>query len=335
MKRAFFVVAAFVAMTISTAFSGAGQPQTLIDSLSYCVGADMGLNINFGIKDLNLDKAAVIESIKDFIANGDVESEEFMEEMQQLQTFQYTKFLLYMQVAMMHEKSDRTDTLPALPELYDEQFTREDIARYIGHSMAASIMGADMELNMSFFDKGMNDAFNAESPDPESINKVLCITLDEMEQIFISYREELEAKAQSEFEALLRENTEACEEWLAEVEQMEGVIKTESGLLYRIDRVGNGAQPTNDSDVVLVHYEGKNCHGEVFDSSYQRSESISFPLNGVIKGWTEGMKYVRAGGQITLWIPAELAYGDQQRGELIPPGSALEFKVELLDVNPR
>ena len=327
MKRAFFVVAAFVAMTISTAFSGAGQPQTLIDSLSYCVGADMGLNITFGIKDLNLDKAAVIESIKDFIANGDVESEEFMEEMQQLQTFQYTKFMPYMQ-ALQDESHDPN----ALPELYDEQFTREDIARYIGHSMAASIMGADMELNMSFFYKGMNDAFNAESPDPESINKVLCITLDQMEQIFISYREELEAKAQSEFEALLRENTEACEEWLAEVEQMEGVIKTESGLLYRIDRVGNGAQPTKDSDVVLVHYEGKNCHGEVFDSSYQRGESISFPLDGVIKGWTEGLQLMSIGSKYKLYLPYQLAYGERGAGANIPPYAALIFTVELLGI---
>ena len=147
--------------------------------------------------------------------------------------------------------------------------------------------------------------------------------------------EEIIAKAKAEAEAKLNENLEANAKWLAEVEQMEGVKKTESGLLYRIDRVGNGAHPTKDRDVVLVHYVGKNCHGEVFDSSYQRGESISFPLDGVIKGWTEGMKYVRAGGQITLWIPAELAYGDQQRGELIPPGSALEFKVELIEVNPR
>ncbi|MBR4952752.1 MAG: FKBP-type peptidyl-prolyl cis-trans isomerase [Alistipes sp.] len=324
MKRAFFVVAAFVAMTISTAFSGGSQPQTFIDSLSYCIGADMGLNINFGVKELNIEKGDVVASLKDFLANGNVESEEFMEEMQQLQTFQYTKFMSYMQ-ALENEQYD------AIPELYDEQFKREDIARYLGHSMAASIKGADMELNMSFFDKGMEDALKAESPEPESINKVLCITLDEMEQVFTSYREELEANAQ----AKLNDNKEACEEWLAEVEQMEGVIKTESGLLYRIDRVGNGAQPTQDSDVVLVHYVGKNCHGEVFDSSYERGESISFALYQAIKGWTEGMKYVRAGGQITLWIPAELAYGDQERGELIPPGSALEFKVELLDVNPR
>ena len=330
MKRAFFVVAAFVAMTISTAFSGGSQPQTFIDSLSYCIGANLGLNINFGVKDLNLEKGDVVASLKDFLANGDVESEEYMQEMEQLQTFQYTKFMPYMQ-ALLDESHDPD----ALPELYDEQFTREDIARYIGHSMAASVKGANMELNMSFFDEGMNDAFKAESPDSESISKVLRLTLDEMDQVFTAYQAELDAKAQAEFEATLNATKEACEEWLAEVEQMEGVIKTESGLLYRIDRVGNGAQPTQDSDVVLVHYVGKNCHGEVFDSSYERGESISFALYQVIKGWTEGMKYVRAGGQITLWIPAELAYGDQVRGELIPPGSALEFKVELLDVNPR
>ena len=111
--------------------------------------------------------------------------------------------------------------------------------------------------------------------------------------------------------------------------------KTESGLLYRIDRKGYGKQPTLDSDVVTVHYEGKVRSGEIFDSSYQRGESISFALNVVIKGWTEGMKYIAEGGQITLWIPAELAYGNNDRGDVIKAGDALEFKVELLEINPK
>ena len=130
------------------------------------------------------------------------------------------------------------------------------------------------------------------------------------------------------------ENAEESAKWLAEIEKQEGVQKTESGLLYRIDREGEGAQATLDTDVVLVNYEGKTRDGKVFDSSYEREEPISFPLNGVIKGWTEGMKLVKAGGQITLWIPSELAYGENGAGSDIGPNEALEFKVELLEVNP-
>ena len=320
--------------TFSSVFGGSKFKNDM-DSLSYCIGADMGLNINFGVKDLGLDKAAIVANIKHFIDNGDVESEEFMQEMQQLQMFQYTKFMPYMQVAMMHEKSDRTDTLPALPELYDDNFKREDITRYMAHSMAASVKGANIELNRPLFDNGIKDGLKAESPEPESINKVLRITLDQMDQVFTSYVEKMEAEAQAEFEATLKATKEACEKWLAKVEQMEGVKKTESGILYRIDREGNGKKPSNDTDVVVVNYEGKVHTGEVFDSSYERNEPATFALNQVIKGWTEGLKLVKVGGQITLWIPSDLAYGDQQRSELIVPGSALEFKVELLELNPK
>jgi FKBP-type peptidyl-prolyl cis-trans isomerase len=153
-----------------------------------------------------------------------------------------------------------------------------------------------------------------------------------MQQVFKSYQEKMMKKQQEEHEAALKANAEESTKWLAEVEKMEGVQKTESGLLYRIDREGDGKQAVNDEDTVKVNYEGKTRTGKVFDSSYERGEAIEFPLNRVIKGWTEGMKLVKVGGQITLWIPAELAYGERGAGADIGPNEALEFKVELLDV---
>ena len=334
MKRALFIVAAFVALMTTTAFSSSDQPfKSDVDSLSYAIGVDMGLNIKFGTQDLELAPSMIIENINDFIANGDPESEEFKKEIEQIERFHYTKLMPYIQAKMQLENAANKDSLPELPALYDEEFTREDIARYIGHSMAANIKDSELELNMSFFNEGIEDAIKVE--DELNIDGYLRLTLDEILQLFTAYREKEMAKAEEEKIRVYNENLEANAKWLAEVEQMEGVKKTESGLLYRIDRVGNGAQPTQDSDVVLVHYVGKLRTGEIFDSSYERGESIEFPLNGVIKGWTEGMKYVRAGGQITLWIPAELAYGNNDRGDVIKAGDALEFKVELLDVNPR
>jgi FKBP-type peptidyl-prolyl cis-trans isomerase FkpA len=106
---------------------------------------------------------------------------------------------------------------------------------------------------------------------------------------------------------------------------------TGSGLKYRILRKGTGAMP-KATDQVEVNYHGWLNDGKVFDSSYNRGESISFGLNQVIKGWTEGMQLVGEGGMIELEIPAKLGYGDRGAGADIPPGATLHFLVELIKV---
>jgi FKBP-type peptidyl-prolyl cis-trans isomerase len=107
--------------------------------------------------------------------------------------------------------------------------------------------------------------------------------------------------------------------------------ETKSGLKYRILRKGEGAKP-KASSTVKVHYHGWLDGGKVFDSSYKRGESISFPLSGVIKGWTEGMQLVESGGMIELTIPSDLGYGDRGSPPVIPPKATLHFLVELLEV---
>jgi FKBP-type peptidyl-prolyl cis-trans isomerase len=107
--------------------------------------------------------------------------------------------------------------------------------------------------------------------------------------------------------------------------------KTDSGLQYRILRKGNGPKP-KASNTVRVNYHGWLDNGKVFDSSYERREPISFPLSGVIKGWTEGMQYVGEGGMIELTIPPDLAYGSRGAGNAVPPNATLHFLVELLQV---
>ncbi len=134
-------------------------------------------------------------------------------------------------------------------------------------------------------------------------------------------------------EAIGKEMIDKSEKFLAAKEKEDGVIKTESGLLYKIVREGEGIKPTAQ-DTVEVNYEGKNLEGKVFDSSYDRGQSITFPLGGVIKGWTEGMQFIGEGGEIMLYIPAELAYGERGAGADIAPNEALTFKVELLSVKP-
>ena len=148
-------------------------------------------------------------------------------------------------------------------------------------------------------------------------------------------------------------NRKESEEWLAKVEKQKGVKKTESGLLYKIENAGDeNVKAINDGDVVKVLYTGRTKDGKVFDSNrwadmpaerqemikaYQPDQAeidnpIEFPLNRVIKGWTEGMKLVGKGGKIALWIPSDLAYGERGAGQDIGPNEALFFEVELLEV---
>lgn len=111
----------------------------------------------------------------------------------------------------------------------------------------------------------------------------------------------------------------------------EEVKTTESGLQYEVIEEGNGPKPTAE-DKVRVHYHGTTIDGEVFDSSVDRGEPTEFPLNGVIKGWTEGIQLMPVGSKYKFYIPSELAYGEQGAQGAIEPNSALIFEVELLDI---
>jgi FKBP-type peptidyl-prolyl cis-trans isomerase len=125
---------------------------------------------------------------------------------------------------------------------------------------------------------------------------------------------------------------EKGEKFLADNKTKEGVKTTASGLQYKITKEGTGKQP-KATDSVLVHYEGKLLDGTVFDSSIKRNEPISFPLNRVIPGWTEGLQLVKEGGKAILYIPAKLAYGERGTpGGPIGPNETLIFEVELLKV---
>ena len=134
-------------------------------------------------------------------------------------------------------------------------------------------------------------------------------------------------------QAISGEMAARSEKMLAGHENEDGVVKTESGLLYKIVREGEGIKPTAQ-DTVEVHYEGTNLDGKVVDSSYERGETVTFPLQNVIKGWTEGLQYVGEGGEILLYIPASLAYGENGASQDIRPNEALTFKVELKSVKP-
>lgn len=195
----------------------------------------------------------------------------------------------------------------------------DSVSYVIGYSFGMSLQRDDFgALNLNQIAKGIRDA--SEKPDAvdqETFYRVL--------QGFMNKRRE----------AVTSANRAESEKWLESNSKKEGVQLTESGLQYKIDREGNGVKPTSVEDTVLVSYEGTLPDGTVFDSSYERGDTVQFALNQVIKGWGEGLQLVDEGGQITLWIPSNLAYGENVRpGGPIGPSQALKFKVELVQVKP-
>jgi len=129
--------------------------------------------------------------------------------------------------------------------------------------------------------------------------------------------------------------TAAKDDVLVKAAAEKGAVVTASGLVYRSLKDGNGASPTAE-DTVRVHYRGTLPNGKEFDSSYARKEPVSFPLNRVIKCWTEGVQRMKVGGKAKLTCPAAIAYGERGAGGgQIPPNAILLFEVELLAISPR
>ena len=156
------------------------------------------------------------------------------------------------------------------------------------------------------------------------------MTVDSAQILAQSMMQTIKAK---ELEKTYGGNKEAGEKFLAANKTKEGVKTLESGVQYKVIKEGNGPIPA-DTSLVKVHYEGKTVDGKVFDSSYERGEPINLRCNQTIKGWTDAMVHMPAGSIWEVYIPQELAYGEREQNE-IKPFSALIFKIELLEVNPK
>ena len=154
----------------------------------------------------------------------------------------------------------------------------------------------------------------------------------DMQALIQSYFQELQMQQMEERAAEADVNMEQGQAFLEENLQNSDVNETASGLQYRVLEEGDGPNPAA-TDRVQVHYEGSLISDEVFDSSYDRGEPVTFPLNQVIPGWTEGLQLMNVGSKYQFFIPADLAYGNNPpQGSIIKPGSVLIFEVELLDI---
>lgn len=185
-----------------------------------------------------------------------------------------------------------------------------------GLAMGRQLQGMGVkDLNADDFRDAVKAAFEGAEP---------AMPVEEAQKLISEYLQDLQKKA----EAAARE---AGEKFLAENRKNENVKETASGLQYVVEKEGSGAQPTAE-DEVTVHYTGRLLDGTVFDSSVNRGEPATFPLNRVIPGWTEGVQLMKEGAKYTFFIPSDLAYGPQGIPNAIPPHSTLVFDVELIKV---
>ncbi len=158
------------------------------------------------------------------------------------------------------------------------------------------------------------------------------LTEQEMQIVLQTYQQELQMQTQMRNQQEAEEEIRIGNEFLEENAQRDDVQVTDSGLQYRVIEEGSGVKPSATSEVE-VHYRGTLINGEVFDSSYERGQTATFPLNRVISGWTEGLQLMSEGATYEFFIPGELGYGNNPPpGSVIKPGSVLIFEVELIDV---
>lgn len=185
-----------------------------------------------------------------------------------------------------------------------------------GLAMGRQLQGMGMkELNVDDFKDAVKAVFDGTEP---------AVSPEEAQKLIQDYLNDLQSKAEEAAKA-------AGKKFLEENKKKENVKETPSGLQYVVEKEGEGATPTAE-DEVTVHYTGRLLDGTVFDSSVNRGEPATFPLNRVIPGWTEGVQLMKEGAKYTFFIPSDLAYGPQGVPGAIPPHSTLIFDVELIKV---
>ena len=200
-----------------------------------------------------------------------------------------------------------------------------DSAAYvIGSQMGEQYFLNQIELNVDAFYAGLKDGYAATR---------IKVQEPEKTEVLQAFQEYIQQKQMEKSDRESRFNKEVAKSIMEQNRQNKEIKQTESGLQYQVIREGTGVKPAA-TDKVEVHYEGTLYNGTKFDSSKERGQTASFPLNQVIPGWTEGLQLMKEGSIYKFWIPSELGYGDRAMGNSIPAGSLLIFEVELIKVNP-
>lgn len=193
----------------------------------------------------------------------------------------------------------------------------------IGADIASNMKKQEIDIDVKALTAGFADAFAGGK---------MILTESEMKDVIAQFRTELMSKMEARQKVDGDKNVKAGEAFLAANAKKEGVKVTASGLQYKVLKSGKGTKSPKATDTVKVHYHGTLIDGSVFDSSVDRGEPISFPLNGVIPGWTEGVQLMKEGDKFQFTIPSKLAYGERGAGGKIGPNSTLVFDVELIAI---
>ena len=325
--------------------------QSKFDTLSYAMGINMCSGIKQQMGDIPFDFEAVEEAIETsaFEKTPKVLGEDTLTHDKSLQLLR--DYFMMKRPQRAHAVAERRELADSIaraegrepekidpdyadPGMFESEEERTLISYAFGTDIGNNLRSSTAPLQLVWLFRGINDALDGKTEmDP--------MMADNWLRTYFTV-------------TIPAQNKAASEKWLAKTAKKSGVKKTESGLLYKVVKKGDPEfMPTDDRDVVKVHYKGTKADGTVFDASrfaempkerqemmkqyrpddYDADEPVSFALNRVIKGWGEGLKYVGKGGKITLWIPAELAYGEHAPGN-IGVNQALRFDVELIDIEP-
>ena len=199
---------------------------------------------------------------------------------------------------------------------------KDKISYIIGLDIGNNLKRQGAEIDPDTLLRGMKDALSGSKP---------LLSEDEIREVTTAFRQEMAQKQAEVTKKLAEKNKSEGEAFLGENKKKEGVKILPSGLQYKVITEGSGRSP-KESDTVTVNYKGTFVDGTEFDSSYKRGEPATFPVNGVIKGWTEALPLMKEGAKWQLFIPSSLAYGEAGAGNAIGPNATLIFEVELISI---
>jgi len=198
---------------------------------------------------------------------------------------------------------------------------KDKVSYIIGMDIGNNLKKQSIDIDPNILARGVKDTLSGVKP---------LLTEKEIQETMATFQKEMMAKQ----EEVGKKNKSEGEAFLAENKKKEGVKTLPSGLQYKVSKAGTGKKPKSN-DTVTVHYRGTLINGTEFDSSYKRGQTVSFPVSGVIPGWTEALQLMEEGAKWQLFIPSNLAYGEKGAGNVIGPNATLIFEIELISIQEK
>ncbi|MEE8399182.1 MAG: FKBP-type peptidyl-prolyl cis-trans isomerase, partial [Desulfobacterales bacterium] len=199
---------------------------------------------------------------------------------------------------------------------------KEKVSYSIGYDIGSNFKKQSIDVDHDVFFRGMKDALAGGNP---------LLSAKEQREAMMAFSKKQRGKMTVKQKEAALKNKETGKKFLSDNKAKPGVVTLDSGLQYKVIVGGKGPKPV-DTDTVKTHYRGTLIDGTEFDSSYKRGQPASFPVTGVISGWTEALQLMNVGSKWELTIPSDLAYGDRGAGADIGPGETLIFEIELLEI---